>query len=305
MNLENYILTILKKDLKGYDSYIAGESILRYILGKPIEEYLVITSAPLFSFPKNQPHNSNQVEITKYPKKIILLLNTTKEEYLSKCNLSYETLLYHIDLGIIDSHSAIFDIQNQLFRLIHQGIDVYQVERILYLKYYLGFQFDENLQKEILNFSNSKRIIDTKKFYQFFLKILLLDLAGDLLLEYKLFFESYLPINLSNLFMMRYLKPNETLRLIALLWNMSPNDLSQFFYDYGINYKSYDLVYNILILKNTDLTNEGINELLQHLGKNIRVWFIVKRAEALAFGHMKKCRVYDDIEKSLNLDKLR
>lgn len=302
MNLENYILTILKKDLKGYDSYIVGESILRYILGKPIEEYLIITSAPLFSFSKNK---SNKIEITKYPKKIVLLLNTTKEQYLSTCNLSYETLLFHIDNGIMDSSHAILDIQNKCFRLIHHGLNVYQIEGVIYLKFYLSFHFDEHLQTEILSFSSSKCRIDTKKFYQGFKKILLLDFAGEILLEYKSFYKLYIPIHFSNLSMLKYLKTNETLRLIALVWNMNPNDLSQFFYDYGIDYKFYDLIYNILILKNMNLTNEGINELVKYLGKDIRVWFMVKRAEALALGHMKKCRMYDDIEKSLNLDKLR
>ena len=49
MKIEGYVLEILKKlEEKGYEAYIAKDAVILHCLEKPIEEYEIITSAPLF-----------------------------------------------------------------------------------------------------------------------------------------------------------------------------------------------------------------------------------------------------------------
>lgn len=257
MNLENYLISILKNDLKDYDSYVVGESVLRYILGKPIEEYVVITSAPLFSCSNSKKVSSAKVEIDKYPKRIILFLHTTKEEYLKRCHFSYETLLYHLDKGIIDSLGAILDIQKKILRSIELNFDVYQAERILYLKEYLVFQLAEPIRSKIVSSSFLESRVDKKIFFKEVKKILLLDSVGDLFLEYENFFRKYLPISNKVILLMRYTKSDFLLRLLALLWDTARRDLSQFFLDYGLSDTYYEIVQKIVEMKNFELKEEN------------------------------------------------
>ncbi|MDE7095152.1 MAG: hypothetical protein K2O23_01580, partial [Anaeroplasmataceae bacterium] len=64
MNVDGYVLEIIKQiEEKGYEAYIAGTTVFMHILGRPIKEYDVITSAPLFSFGKKEKREGNTLHI--------------------------------------------------------------------------------------------------------------------------------------------------------------------------------------------------------------------------------------------------
>lgn len=300
MNLEKYLISILKNDLKGYDSYLVGESILKYILGKPIEEYLVITSAPLFSFSTAKKKSSNQIELTKYPKKIVIQLNTTKEEYLQKCQFSYETLLFHIERGIIDSMGAIFDIQRKVIRSVKLNFDPIQATKILYLCESFHFQIEEDIRLRIYHLPSIQKVIDRKQFFKEFQKILLLDTGIKILKEYQSFFQAYIPLEEPTLEVLRYTSTTFILRLLALLWYRDKNEINLFFSEYGIEDQYFDSVQTVLFYRDYDLTIKPSKQLFEQLGKDIFLWLSLKRAEALSLGQLEKIRLYDEAEKNKN-----
>ena len=300
MNLEKYLISILKNDLKGYDSYLVGESILKYILGKPIEEYLVITSAPLFSFSTAKKKSSNQIELTKYPKKILIQLNTTKEEYLQKCQFSYETLLFHIERGIIDSMGAILDIQRKVIRSVKLNFDPIQATKILYLCESFHFQIEEDIRLRIYHLPSIQKVIDRKQFFKEFQKILLLDTGIKILKEYQSFFQAYIPLEEPTLEVLRYTSTTFILRLLALLWYRDKNGINLFFSEYGIEDQYFDSVQTVLFYRDYDLTIKPSKQLFEQLGKDIFLWLSLKRAEALSLGQLEKIRLYDEAEKNKN-----
>ena len=95
MKIEGYVLEILKKlEEKGYEAYIAKDAVILHCLEKPIEEYEIITSAPLFFLYEGKAE-SNRLTIERFSKKIRIYFETSIEEFKHHCSLKIENLFYN------------------------------------------------------------------------------------------------------------------------------------------------------------------------------------------------------------------
>lgn len=299
MKLENYILNVLIKDLKEYESYIVGEALLRYLLGKPIEEYEVITSAPLFSMHKGKLTSENTMVITEYPKKIRIHFKTSKEEYFKRCYFTYETLLWTTSLDIQDQFHAILDIQHQKIQTMNLPKDINRIMEVIYLKEYLHFTFDEQFEGWILAHPFQDSSYDKKRFFAAFQKTIVLDEASSILLRYQKFFSTFLPISSQALEVMRYTKCDFILRMMAFLYEASPSSLIDFFLLYPIDSCTFERIEKVLTYKNYSLHYENLEEFSKLLGNNISLWFSLKRAEALAMKKIELIDKYDLLENQI------
>ncbi|MDE7161759.1 MAG: hypothetical protein K2N65_03255, partial [Anaeroplasmataceae bacterium] len=293
MKVEQYLLKILETDLKEYDSYVVGEAILKYMLGKPIEEYEVITSAPLFSMPKGKKIGSKTMVYSSYPKPILIHFMTSKEEYYKGCHFTYETLLYHPHLGIVDPYHAVLDIQHQRLTSLKLPTHPMDVMRGIALKESIGFHFDEALENWILTHTFPKQIENPKGFFSFFQRILLSDFASLVLKQYSLFFETYFPISGQGLEIMKYTRSTFILRFAGLLWDTPINEISDFFIQYKITACSLDEIELLLTYKDYNLTESNLKGFQKLIGKSASSWFAVKRAEALALGKIEAVSLLD------------
>ncbi|MDE6407277.1 MAG: hypothetical protein K2K50_01555, partial [Anaeroplasmataceae bacterium] len=152
MNVEGYVLDYINKiEEQGYDAYIVGKSVFLYMLGRPIEEYDIITSAPLFSLSKDQIESGNSVHILEHKKGIHISFFTSKESFYKNCCYKIDTLLYHHKHGLIDEKHGLDDLERKRITIFNpnvlSGNPLFLLEAIFYQA-----QYSFTLEKKLITY---------------------------------------------------------------------------------------------------------------------------------------------------------
>ncbi len=211
MNFEGYVLEIIKKiEEKGYEAFLVGRSVLLNIIEKPIEEYDIITSAPLF-FIYNGIQDQNRIRIKLFQKPVTIHFKTDFDSYQKQCSFTIEALSYHPRHGILGGKTALEDVEKRRIRLLAPLTEEIYLKALCY-HYGLGFSLYFQVKKEQFLKPTLHPNILAK-----YLKILLaLDQPGQIFLEHTAFFSQYFLCG-DTLRILDFLKQSLPLRILAFL----------------------------------------------------------------------------------------
>ena len=282
MKIEGYVLEILKKlEEKGYEAYIAKDAVILHCLEKPIEEYEIITSAPLFFLYEGKAE-SNRLTIERFSKKIRIYFETSIEEFKHHCSFQIELLFYHPQHGILGSYIALQDMEAKILRTWKQ-LEEIALCKALYYKYGLGFLFEKRIEEQFLSDENEK--LSLKQFLPCLQSFFTLDEPTLIFQSYFNFFKKYFELG-QWIFVIDYLKTDFMLRISLFL-------LYQAKAEKWIEAIHLDSLAKLRITEFISYWNTCEKVSYKDLyEKNIaELWFAIKRAMSLAkqdFQHLQE-----------------
>lgn len=271
MNLDGYIIELIKKiEEQGYEAYIAGTAVLLHCLERSIEEYDIVTSAPLFFLPK-KTIKENILEWNLYPKKIRIFFNTSKDDYKKYCHFQVEVLFYHPRHGIVGTSQALKDLEKRHLQSLKK-IEAEEAILALWYKYKLDFHLDARLEASLQE--GKLAPLSIAFLFPFLKNFLMLEKPSIVFSRYSTFFKASFCLD-SWIFAVDYLKIDFRLRFtLFLIYQKNP----------------------LLWLKQAKLEEEENKKIIdylslfQHIGSfhelkqynMASLWFPIQRALALA-----------------------
>ncbi|MCM1131823.1 MAG: hypothetical protein NC310_07360 [Roseburia sp.] len=305
MNLEGYILDIIKKiEEKGHSAYLAGTSVFMHILGRPIEEYDIITSAPFFSLSKKEKQEDNILHIDSYTKKVHISFSLNKEDYYKECCLNIDTLLYHYKHGIIDEKHTLDDIDKKKIKILNPTILNQHKENLfkalLYAVSY-DFKFDKHLEEYLSNhtfdFSNVKK----NEIGKYLIRILTLSAPGKTILKYKSIFSNFIKVSDTLIKALDYTKNDLTLRLLVLCNALDIISAEKFLREYAFPKEVKSTVLHLLEIQDRLPSLNDLEEFISKVSKKeARILFSLKRSYHLASNQISKIKELDATENKIN-----
>ncbi|MDE6241540.1 MAG: hypothetical protein K2M08_03845 [Anaeroplasmataceae bacterium] len=301
MNVEGYVLKYIEEiEKQRYDAYLVGTTVLQHILGRPIEEYDMITSAPLFSLSKKQKEEENIVHIQEHKKRIRIFFLTSKETYYKECCYKVDTLLYHPKHGIIDEKQGLDDIERKRISVLDynnlKGKPIFLLEALFYhVKF--GFHFEQKLANYLANFHgdfHSTKKIEIGKYLTAFLT---LETPGKLFWKYKNIFSKFFPINDFQMKCLDYTKNTLILRLVLLWKNQDIILAEKFLREYGFSKEVRVRILQLLDCQEYLFTEETLKNFLNFQKEDIGILFSIKRAEHCALNQIAEIPFLDALEK--------
>lgn len=294
MKINGYLLQILQKiEEEGYDGYIVGDAVIKSILGRPIEEYQVVTSAPLFSFSYLNKSSKNPIHIQgRIP--ITLWTETSLEEYKKKASYTIETIVYHYRHGFIDDGFSLKDVRKLTLRLlkVEHKQDSFVLLKGLFYQASLGFSFSSKLEEELKNqpiLSTSR----TKEFGNLFRKLLVENRPGMLLEKYPFLY----PVTSFQAMLIDLTKNNLLLRSCALFFERELEKVEKELVALGFSSNDISSILHVLSYQNYDMTLENAVDFLKQFKRaDLDIWFSLKRDEAVCKKEFKRVLELDEIE---------
>lgn len=302
MKIEGYVVKIIKKiEKEGYQAYFVGASVLKHILGKPVEEYDIITSAPFFSLSKAQKEYEGKVHLLEYSKPIHISFLLSKEDFYKKCCYRIDTILYHHKHGIIDDYHGLDDIEKKKLTVFSwknlESNPLFLLDA-LEKKASLNFSFDNKLKNYISSYQKGFPKVLDKRIGLYLTRFFLFEQPGKFFMEFEHIFSFFFPICTFRMKVLDYTINNLILRL-ASIWN--DEDLlecEEFLKRYSFPKEIRVEVITILEGKKF-IKDENQLEGLIHIveEESIKLVFSLIRAESLASDQFFKIPILDGLEK--------
>lgn len=300
MKLEGYIVEIIHKiGERGYPVYLAGNTIIMHILGRPIKEYDLFTSAPFFSLSKKEEVKANTLSVLEYKKPVTIHFLLRKEEYYETCVFGIDTILYQRQYGIIDE-------KHQLNSLLKREFTFWKKEniednplRILDALYYVGkyqFSLKKDVKNYIISYQKGFSFSSKRRMKTYLEKFLLLEDPSTLFYEFQNIFSYFFPIRLYALQVLKYTKCDVSLRISAIFCGFELPFCENFLNEFGFLKNIKDEVIFIL-------TEHSSIELSKNEKRKQHLWFSLRRAKCLAENNLSFLAKLDQEEESLHLKK--
>lgn len=304
MNLEGYIIDIIKRiEEKGYTAYIVGTSVFLYILGRPIEEYDIITSAPLFSLSKKEKKEDNVLHIPEYGKKVHISFSLNKEEYYKHCCFNIDTLLYHYKHGIIDERHALDDIEKKKIKILNKTILKQHQENIFKAVLYAAsydFKFDKHLEDYLSNYTFDSSNAKKNEIGKYLIRILVLSEPGKTISKHKNIFSNFFKVTDSLMKILDYSKNDPILRLLILCKDSDIIKAEKFLREYAFPKEVKSVALHLLEIQDNLPSINHLEKFISKITKEeARILFSIERSYYLAANQISMIKKLDSLENKM------
>ncbi len=227
MNISKNAETIINLlQNKGYEAYAVGGCVRDSLMGRPVNDVDITTSA-LVNDTERVLNNNNirfietgikhgtitaiieneQFEITtfrtdgeyldnRHPESVCFV--TDLSEDLARRDFTMNAMAYNSQKGVVDLYGGREDINNKLIRTVGDANrrfneDALRIMRALRFASVLGFDIEEITKKAIFDNKNLLKNVSVERLFTEFSKLLLGDNVEQILLEYKEVFAVIMP----------------------------------------------------------------------------------------------------------------
>lgn len=227
MNISSNAFMIIELlQSNGFEAYAVGGCVRDSIMGKPVNDVDITTSALVEDTERILKQNnikyietgikhgtitaivdSEQFEITtfrtdgeyldnRHPQNVSFV--TDIKEDLARRDFTVNAMAYNKEKGIVDLYGGMNDINNKIIRTVGDANlrfneDALRIMRALRFASVLGFAIEEDTKKAIFENKNLLKNVSVERIFVELSKLLLGDNAQQILLEYKEIFAVIIP----------------------------------------------------------------------------------------------------------------